>query len=134
MAADQNFSRILNTNGARKATRNPKRSSSGDYQPSAAWAGAVGITVIFLVMLALLAASWFIKYPDILVAEVVITSDPAPVTLVTRVPGRITLLKRDKEKCEAGEVIGYIQSNANVGGRIGAGIQAAKRLVAQPHA
>ena len=93
-----------------------------------------GITVIFLVMLALLAASWFIKYPDILVAEVVITSDPAPVTLVTRVPGRITLLKRDKEKCEAGEVIGYIQSNANVGGRIGAGIQAAKRLVAQPHA
>lgn len=44
----------------------------------------------------------------------VITSDPAPVTLVTRVPGRITLLKRDEEKCEAGEVIGYIQSNANV--------------------
>ena len=73
-----------------------------------------GITVIFLVMLALLAASWFIKYPDILVAEVVITSDPAPVTLVSRVPGRITLLKRDKEKCEAGELIGYIQSNANV--------------------
>ena len=73
-----------------------------------------GITVIFLVMLALLAASWFIKYPDILVAEVVITSNPAPVTLVSRVPGRITLLKRDKEKCEAGELIGYIQSNANV--------------------
>ena len=73
-----------------------------------------GITVIFLVMVALGVASWFIKYPDILVADVVITTDPAPVTLVSRGPGKITLLKQDKEKCTQGDLIGYIQSNASV--------------------
>jgi HlyD family secretion protein len=73
-----------------------------------------GITVIFLVMVALGVASWVIKYPDILMAEVVITTNPAPVTLVSRVPGKITLLKQDKEKCDQRDLIGYIQSNASV--------------------
>jgi HlyD family secretion protein len=73
-----------------------------------------GITVIFVIMLALLGVSWFIKYPDLLTAPIVITTTPAPVNLVARTSGRIQLLKQDQASCQAGEVIGVIQSNANL--------------------
>lgn len=73
-----------------------------------------GITVIFVVMLALLGVTWFIKYPDLLTAPVVITTTPAPVNLVARTGGRIQLLKPDNAACEAGDVIAVIQSNANL--------------------
>jgi len=73
-----------------------------------------GITVIFLVMLALLGVTWFIKYPDLLTAPIVITTSPAPVNLVARTSGRIHLLKPDQAPCQAGEIIGVIQSNANL--------------------
>lgn len=73
-----------------------------------------GITVIFLVMLALLGVTWFIKYPDLLTAPVVITTTPAPVNLVARTSGRIQLLKPDQSTCQAGEIVGVIQSNANL--------------------
>ncbi|MBX2895861.1 MAG: hypothetical protein KF763_10495 [Cyclobacteriaceae bacterium] len=73
-----------------------------------------GITAIFLVMLALLCVTWFIKYPDLLTAPVVITTTPAPVNLVARTSGRIQLLKPDQASCLAGDVVGLIQSNANL--------------------
>lgn len=72
-----------------------------------------GLTVLFMIMVMLFCISWFVKYPDILKAPVVITTDPAPTTLVSRTSGRITLLKKDNELCHAGELIEYIQSNAN---------------------
>jgi hypothetical protein len=73
-----------------------------------------GITVIFLVMLALLGVTWFIKYPDLLTAPVVITTTPAPINLVTSTGGRIKLLKPDNTACKPGEVIAVIQSNADM--------------------
>lgn len=73
-----------------------------------------GITVIFAVMLALLGVTWFIKYPDLLTAPVVITTSPAPVNLVTRTAGRIKLIKPDNATCQPGEVIAVIQSNADI--------------------
>lgn len=73
-----------------------------------------GITVIFVVMLALLGVTWFIKYPDLLTAPIVITTTPAPVNLVARTGGRIQLLKQDQAPCQAGEIVGVIQSNANL--------------------
>jgi hypothetical protein len=73
-----------------------------------------GLTVIFLVMLMLVSTTWFIKYPDLLVANVVITTTPAPVSLVSRINGKITVLKQDNEVCKKGDVVAFIQSNAQV--------------------
>ncbi len=73
-----------------------------------------GITVIFMVMLALLGVTWFIKYPDLLAAPVVITTTPAPINLVARTNGRIQLLKADNAACKAGDVVAVIQSNTNL--------------------
>jgi len=74
-----------------------------------------GLTVIFFVMLTLVSTTWFIKYPDLLVATVVITTTPAPVSLVSRSSGKITVLKQDNEVCQKGDVVAFIQSNADVG-------------------
>jgi len=73
-----------------------------------------GLSVIFIVLLALLSITWFIKYPDLLSAPVVITTTPAPVNLVSRIAGKITLLKQENQSCEPGEVVAYIQSNASM--------------------
>jgi len=73
-----------------------------------------GLSVILIAMLALLSITWFIKYPDLLKGTVVITTTPAPVNLVSRAAGKITLLKQDNQSCQAGEVFAYIQSNASI--------------------
>lgn len=73
-----------------------------------------GVTVIFIVIVSLLGITWFIKYPDLLTAKVVITTNPAPVSLVSRTNGKITLLKGDNQSCHDGEIIAYIQSNTDV--------------------
>lgn len=73
-----------------------------------------GLSVIFMVLLALLSITWFIKYPDLLTAPIVITTTPAPVNLVSRTAGRITLLIQDNQLCQPDEVVAYIQSNADM--------------------
>lgn len=73
-----------------------------------------GLTVIFIVILSLLSITWFIRYPDLMTANVVITTSPAPVNVVARTSGKITLLKQDNEPCQKGEVLGFIQSNSDV--------------------
>ncbi|MFM8832546.1 MAG: secretion protein HlyD, partial [Cytophagales bacterium] len=57
------------------------------------WLLRWGITLIFVLFLGLLAISWFIKYPDVIKATVVVTTNPAPINLVSRTSGKILLLK-----------------------------------------
>lgn len=73
----------------------------------------VGISIIFCALISLLGISWFIRYPDVLQASVIITTDPAPHRLVSRQSGNITLLKTDNEPVAAGELVGYLKSNAD---------------------
>ena len=77
------------------------------------WLLRWGITLIFLLFVALLGISWFIRYPDIIKATVVVTTNPAPINLVSRTSGKITLLKKDNESIEKRDVIAVLQSNAN---------------------
>ncbi len=73
-----------------------------------------GITAIFFVMATLLFISWFIKYPDLLTAKVMITTTPPPIALVSRASGNLHLLKPENEKLQKGEVVAYLQSNAAI--------------------
>ena len=52
-----------------------------------------GICLIFFLFIVLLSISWFVKYPDVIKAKVVVTTDPAPINLVSRTTGKILLLK-----------------------------------------
>ena len=71
-----------------------------------------GITVIFFVILTLLSISWFIRYPDLLSASVVLTTSPPPVTIVTRTNGNLVMVVSDNTPVQKGDVLGYIRSNA----------------------
>ena len=73
-----------------------------------------GITVLFLVIVSLFFISWFIKYPDLLTARVVITTTPPPIALVSRSSGNLHLLKKENEKVKKGELVAYLQSNASL--------------------
>ncbi|MCA6366406.1 MAG: HlyD family efflux transporter periplasmic adaptor subunit [Cytophagales bacterium] len=71
-----------------------------------------GIGLIFALFIMLLFISWFIKYPDVIKAKIVVTTDPAPISLVSRSAGKIILLKKDNEEVIKNDVVAYLQTNA----------------------
>jgi len=77
------------------------------------WLLRWGISLIFLLFIALLAVSWFIRYPDVIKASVVVTTDPAPINLVSRAAGKILLLKKQNVNVNKDEVLAVLQTNAN---------------------
>lgn len=81
-----------------------------DSKPS--WLLKWGITAILVAISSVLVLSSIIKYPDLLSAEVLITTSPNPLKLLSRLSGKIIVLKSDKETCAKGELIAYIESNA----------------------
>lgn len=77
------------------------------------WIVRWGISMIFVVFLIFLMISWFIKYPDVLNAKIMITSDPAPVEILARADGPLALLKEDGSLAGSGETLAYIKSEVN---------------------
>ncbi len=77
------------------------------------WLLRWGITLIFLLFMVLLAISWFIRYPDVIKASVIVTTDPAPINLVSRSSGKILLLNKQNENVAENDVIAVLQTTAN---------------------
>lgn len=57
-----------------------------------AWIVRWGITILFIVVLTLLVGSCFFKYPDVIVAEMTLTSRHPVAQVVSRTAGKISLL------------------------------------------
>lgn len=77
------------------------------------WLIRWGITVIFLVIGVILLASWFIKYPDTVPAQVVITSKIPPAHLVARTSGRIDLRESDNASVKKDQLLAIIENAAS---------------------
>ncbi len=60
------------------------------------WITRWGSTIIMAILLLLLVATWFIKYPDILVSPATIVTENPPVHLVAKTAGRVQLYTKDK--------------------------------------
>jgi len=74
-----------------------------------------GTTVILTVMVVLITMSWIIRYPDIVPAPVEITTVNPPVTLVTKITGRINkLYVTDGENVSAGELLAVMETAADI--------------------
>jgi len=74
-----------------------------------------GTAVIFAVFLILLVLSWIIKYPDMVPAPVEITTINPPVTLVTKITGRIKLLYvNNGQKVSPGQVLAAMETAASI--------------------
>ena len=73
-----------------------------------------GMGVFFVFFLALFSISWFIKYPDTIVAKCVLTSDHPPAILIARSNGKISSLKiKDRQLVRPGEVLIILENTAD---------------------
>ena len=74
------------------------------------WGNVVILLLLFLVLL----VSWFVKYPDIIVTEIVITTQIPPEKLIARTSGRIeAILIEDKEIISKNTPLAVIENAAN---------------------
>ncbi len=69
--------------------------------------------LIFIVIILML--SWFIKYPDIVSSEIIVTTNNPPIHLSTKIEGKIdSIFKTNNDYVNKGEWLAVIGSNANI--------------------
>ncbi len=74
-----------------------------------------GNTIMFSVFVLFILFAWIIRYPDTIPSQVVITSEVPPVTLVSKITGRIKHLNiEDKEEVTKGQVLAVMETAASI--------------------
>jgi len=82
------------------------------YVPN--WMVRYGNTLVLLLILLLLLITWFVKYPDVIEAEVVVTTKIPPEKIYAKSSGKIeTILVNNKAKVTANSIIAVIENTAN---------------------
>ena len=72
-----------------------------------------GITIFFGVLALLFIGGCFFKYPDIVSAEITITTEHPPVWIVARGSGKIQeVYRKDRETVKAGDIIAVLENPA----------------------
>lgn len=78
------------------------------------WLIRWGSVVVLCILLLLLFVSWFIKYPDIVPTQIVITTNVPPQKLVAKISGRIdAILVKDKSEISKNTPLAVIENSAN---------------------
>jgi multidrug efflux pump subunit AcrA (membrane-fusion protein) len=73
-----------------------------------------GITAIATVVIMLLAMSYFIKYPDIVTAKVVLTTENPPIRMLAKTGGRVSdILIKNNQWVEKGQILCVLENTAN---------------------
>ena len=76
------------------------------------WITRNGIILVFALLFILVTGSWFLKYPDIITAPVVVTSENPPAHLLARVDGKLTtIMVMDKQKVNRGELLAMLETS-----------------------
>ncbi|MCF6181063.1 HlyD family efflux transporter periplasmic adaptor subunit [Lutibacter sp.] len=82
------------------------------YVPN--WMVRYGNTLVLLLILLLLLITWFVKYPDVITAEVVVTTKIPPEKIYAKSTGKIeTILVNNRAKVRANSIIAVIENTAN---------------------
>lgn len=75
------------------------------------WTVRWGMTLIFCLILILITFSWIVKYPDIIKAPMVLSTENPPVRLISKVSGKIVSLERaNGDIVSMGEKLGLVES------------------------
>lgn len=77
------------------------------------WTLRFGPTYLLSLVLLGLIISWVVKYPDIIQAPAVLTTEVPPVNIMSRNSGYLTLWAKDKQAIKEGEYIGFISNPAD---------------------
>ena len=74
-----------------------------------------GTTVLFAVFVLFIFFAWLIRYPDIIPSPVEITTLNPPVTLVSKITGRIKYLYvKERDKVTAGQLVAVMETTASI--------------------
>jgi HlyD family secretion protein len=78
------------------------------------WLARWGATVMAGVVLVLLALAWFIHYPDIVRAEIILTTPLPPATVVAQSNGHLeSLTVRDGDTVQRGDILARLHSSSD---------------------
>lgn len=78
------------------------------------WIVRWGNTVIFIAILFVIAISVFVKYPDFITSQVVITTQNPPEKIEARISGKLEqVLAQNQQNVKSGEVLAYLETTAN---------------------
>ncbi len=78
------------------------------------WMIRWGNVVILLLLVLVLLVSWFIKYPDIITTQIIITTQTPPEKLIARTSGKIeAILVTDRQKITQNIPLAVIENSAN---------------------
>lgn len=78
------------------------------------WMIRWGTVLIFGIIIMLFFTSWFLKYPDVVATEIVITTNIPPEKLVAKTSGRIeVILVKDKTVVKENTTLAVIENSAN---------------------
>ncbi len=73
-----------------------------------------GIVFFLITIILLIAACWFIQYPDVVNTKAKLTTINAPKAVITKTSGKlIKLFAKEGEQAKQGEVLGYMESVAS---------------------
>jgi HlyD family secretion protein len=82
---------------------------------SPTWMLRRGVLLLFFIVLVLLTGSWLFKYPDIISAPIIITSNNPPSPVVARSNGRITAFYvSDKQPVIAGQYLAVLENTSDI--------------------
>jgi len=74
-----------------------------------------GTTILLLLFILFILFAWLIRYPDTIPAPVEITTSNPPVTLVTKITGRINYFSvKEKEEVTAGQLVAVMETTASM--------------------
>jgi HlyD family secretion protein len=80
------------------------------------WIICWGITVIFIVIAGLFVGSYFFKYPEVIAAPIIVTTENLPVNIIAKTTGRIdTLFVRENQTIQKQQLLGAIENPAHTG-------------------
>ena len=78
------------------------------------WILRWGVTILIVIVGLLLTLSWLIKYPDVITANVELTSEYPVIPLVAKKSGQLSILEvSNQEKVDSGDVLAILENAAN---------------------
>jgi len=78
------------------------------------WIVRWGITIVFIIISIIIIGSWFFKYPDIITANIILTTKNPPAKIIAKSSGKIqNLFVIDNEMIKENQVLGVIENPAD---------------------
>lgn len=82
------------------------------YVPN--WMIRWGNTLFLALILGFLLATWFIKYPDVIASQVIVTTETPPEKIYAKRSGKLdAILVHDNEKVKENKILGIIENSSN---------------------